>query len=203
MSGLGKLLIKPPKYDEARMTLEELVRREGLDYEAFTVITEDGYHLTVQHINAKGLEPGSPVAFFQHGLFSSSDTWIHGLSISPAIRAANAGYDVWLGNNRGTQYSRQHNTLDPLINADQIEYFDYSFYELGKYDAPAQIDFVRHKTGRDKITYIGHSQGTSQMFSALSEGTGDLKDKINLFVAICPITNLGLSTVEFFPDSEQ
>jgi len=40
------------------------------------------------------------------------------------------------------------------------------------------------------------------MFSALSEGTGDLKDKINLFVAICPITNVALSSVEFFPDSQ-
>jgi hypothetical protein len=28
------------------------------------------------------------------------------------------------------------------------------------------------------------------MFSALSEGHGNLKDKINIFVALCPITNL-------------
>ena len=26
------------------------------------------------------------------------------------------------------------------------EYYDYSFYEMGKYDAPAQIDFVLKKT---------------------------------------------------------
>jgi len=76
---------------------------------------------------------------------------------------------------------------------DFVKYFDYSFYELGKYDAPAQIDFVRAKTGYDKIAYIGHSQGTSQMFSALAEGHGDLEDKINLFIALCPITNLGKS----------
>ena len=77
------------------------------------------------------------MAFFQHGLFSSSDTWIHGQSVSPAIRAAKAGYDVWLGNNRGTKYSRNHTTLDPTASKDQDDYFDYSFYELGKYDAPA------------------------------------------------------------------
>jgi len=28
------------------------------------------------------------------------------------------------------------------------------------------------------------------MFSALSEGHGNLKDKLNIFIAICPITNL-------------
>jgi hypothetical protein len=31
------------------------------------------------------------------------------------------------------------------------------------------------------------------MFSALSEGHGDLKNKLNLFVALCPIVNLGYS----------
>ena len=82
-------------------------------------------------------KPGAPVAFFQHGLFSSSDSWIHGHGISPAVRAAEAGYDVWLGNNRGNYNSRGHNTLDPQRLRDQAEYFDYSFYELGKYDAPA------------------------------------------------------------------
>ena len=73
------------------------------------------------------------------------------------------------------------------------EFFDYSFFELGKYDAPAQIDFVRHKTGQDKVTWIGHSQGTTQMFTALAENFGGMRDKINLFVALCPITNLGFS----------
>jgi hypothetical protein len=34
------------------------------------------------------------------------------------------------------------------------------------------------------------------MFSALAEGHGNLKEKLNLFVALCPITNLGWSTAE-------
>jgi hypothetical protein len=32
------------------------------------------------------------------------------------------------------------------------------------------------------------------MFSALAEGHGDLSSKLNLFVALCPIINLGWST---------
>ena len=32
------------------------------------------------------------------------------------------------------------------------------------------------------------------MFSALAEGHGDLKDKINIFIALCPITNLHLAS---------
>jgi pimeloyl-ACP methyl ester carboxylesterase len=39
---------------------------------------------------------------------------------------------------------------------------------MGRYDAPAQVDYVRKVTGRDKITYIGHSMGTTQLFAGLS-----------------------------------
>ena len=88
---------------------------------------------------------GAPVVFFQHGLFSSADYWVMNKEKSPAYQVAHAGYDVWFGNNRGTKYSRKHTKHD--ANKDFADYFDYSFYELGKYDAPAQIDFVREKTG--------------------------------------------------------
>jgi lysosomal acid lipase/cholesteryl ester hydrolase len=48
-----------------------------------------------------------------------------------------AGYDVWLGNNRGNIYSRGHKTKKP-----DGDYFYFSFWELGKYDLPAMIDLV-------------------------------------------------------------
>ena len=54
---------------------------------------------------------------------------------------ADAGYDVYLGNNRGNSYSRGHVHLDP--SRDAKKYFDFSFAELGLHDVPAQLDKVR------------------------------------------------------------
>ena len=98
------------------------------------------------------------------------------------------GYDVWLGNNRGVIYSRRHVKLDPDVDAEK--FFDFSFVELGKYDLPAMIDFVRRVTNVDKVTYIAHSQGTTQMFFALAEMQEQMAERINLFIALGPVVTL-------------
>lgn len=113
---------------------------------------------------------------------------------SISVRLAKEGYDVWLGNNRGNIYSRKNTQLDPA--QDYTKFFDYSFFELGKYDAPTQIDYVLKRTKKEKLSYIGHSQGTSQMFSTLSEGS-DLNSKLDIFVALAPIVNLANTKEDF------
>jgi hypothetical protein len=50
MSTMDKLLFNPYKNHDAKLSMEELAEREGLSHEKFTVITEDGYHLTVYHM---------------------------------------------------------------------------------------------------------------------------------------------------------
>lgn len=119
------------------------------------MVTEDGYELKMFRLKVRGATGRGQPVMLQHGLFSDADTWcVHGAS-SLAYVLGNAGFDVWLGNNRGNKYSRSNTKLDP--NQDKDKFFDYSFFELGKYDAPAQIDFVRKTAGYDKISYIGHS----------------------------------------------
>jgi len=59
---------------------------------------------------------------------------------SPAFVLARAGYDVWLGNQRGTTYSLGHECHHHLKDK---AYWEFSWQEMGDYDAPTQIDFVR------------------------------------------------------------
>lgn len=139
------------------MSIKEVVENEGLKFQEHTVTTKDGYILIVHRVSMD-FDAIKPPVFLQHGLCSSSENFMLNSSDSLAFQLANAGYDVWLGNNRGSIYSKNHASLD--FDKD-CEYFDYSFYEMGKFDAPAQIDHVLKETGFKSLSYIGNSQGTT------------------------------------------
>ena len=69
------------------------------------------------------------------------------------VKLLNEGYDVWVGNMRGTQYSRKHTTLDSSdVNSD---YWKFSWAEKGVLDVPAAIKKIKSVTGVDKVDYIG------------------------------------------------
>eukprot|EP01062_Namystynia_karyoxenos_P010031 TRINITY_DN13554_c0_g1_i1.p2 TRINITY_DN13554_c0_g1~~TRINITY_DN13554_c0_g1_i1.p2 ORF type:complete len:260 (+),score=75.55 TRINITY_DN13554_c0_g1_i1:678-1457(+) len=76
-----------------------------------------------------------------------------------------AGYDVWIGNNRGNVFSLQNSKLDisekPFWQA-------IDFDTMASIDLPTCLDYVLKATGQTKVYYAGHSQGTLQLFAALS-----------------------------------
>ena len=65
---------------------------------------------------------------------------------------------------------------------------------MADFDQPALFDFILSKTGVENLTYIGHSQGTQQMFAALSENLGFFKDKINVAIMLAPVTRVDRMT---------
>ena len=98
---------------------------------------------------------------------------------------------MWLGNNRGTMYSQKHKTL----NVNQPEFWHYSFADMGQYDDIANIKTIKSKTGKDKIIYMGYSQGTTQMFYALAKYEESyLASSLEKFVALAPCTFFDVST---------
>jgi len=163
---------KDPKEE---LNFINLIQKEGLLCESHNVTTSDGYILTlfrVRDSNGPKFNKNAKPIFVQHGMTSDANSWILQGKESISVKLAKAGYDVWFGNNRGNIYARGHTTLNPDKDSDMKQYYDYSFYELGKYDLPTSIDYVRNITSFDKISYMGHSMGTSQMFSALAENHG-------------------------------
>ncbi|XP_059621083.1 lipase 3-like [Phlebotomus argentipes] len=151
-----------------------MIEYYGYPVESHVVPTEDGYLLTMHRIPygralGAGPAPNKPVVFLQHGLLSSSADWvIIGPDSALAYLLADEGYDVWMGNARGNTYSRAHISLDPDRVPDRHKFWDFSWHEIGVYDLPAMIDYTLEVTGQSKLSYVGHSQGTTTLFVWLS-----------------------------------
>jgi pimeloyl-ACP methyl ester carboxylesterase len=61
---------------------------------------------------------------------------------------------------------------------------------MGSGDIPANLDYITAKTKFEKVAYIGHSQGTTQLFYALATAEEYYQEKISIFVALGPVMNL-------------
>lgn len=106
---------------------------------------------------------------------------------------ADRGYDVWLGNARGNHYSRKHKKYSVLDKP----FWSFSWHEIGIEDLPAMIDYVREQTKKDKIFYVGHSQGTTSFFVMASEKP-EYNEKIHAMFAMAPVTYMKHMSSPFF-----
>jgi len=177
-------LFKP----EDNMTADEIILNRGYPVERHWVTTEDGYILQMHRIpygKRSGPSPNKPAVFMLHGLVSSSSDWIITYNaLSYAL--ADAGYDVWLGNARGNTYSRHHVSLDPERDS---SFWNFSFDEIGAIDVPAQLRYILRLNNQDKLSYIGHSQGTMSFWIAM-ETNPDLNEKIDLMFGLGPVAHI-------------
>ena len=57
---------------------------------------------------------------------------------------------------------------------------------MGLYDVPAMLTKVTEVAGVDKLTYIGYSMGTSQMFYALATGDATVTAKVDRAILMAP-----------------
>ena len=102
----------------------------GYKLEENSVITDDGYILSVWHLKPK--VPNDKVVFFQHGLADTAWCFFQLGSKSLPFLLLKEGYDVWLGNIRGNIFSNKHVSKDPT-NA-KSGYSDYSIDEFVQFD---------------------------------------------------------------------
>uniref|UniRef100_A0A8C9KL01 Gastric triacylglycerol lipase n=1 Tax=Panthera tigris altaica TaxID=74533 RepID=A0A8C9KL01_PANTA len=175
------------------MNISQIISYWGYPGEVHDVVTEDGYILGLYRIPyGKANNDNSAqtlVVYLQHGLLTSGSSWVSNLLInSLGFILADAGYDVWLGNSRGTTWSRKH----LYLKTNSKEFWAFSFDEMAKYDLPASIDFIVKHTGQKEIFYVGHSQGTTIAFITFST-IPKIAEKVKIFFALAPVFSIKYS----------
>ena len=181
-----------PVHDQscAAVPFKELVPKT-YNFESYDVETEDGYILKMfrlrdeEKLKAGHIKKG-PILIV-HCLTCSADEYMINGELSIGQFLVGQGYDVFFANNRGNKYSTRHKTLDVRSE----EFWDFSFQQMGQYDVPAFLKKVQELTEHQKVTYIGHSQGTTQLFAALSDPeipeNKRVGHMIHKFIAVTPI----------------
>ncbi|XP_063627340.1 lipase 1-like [Cydia splendana] len=168
--------------EDALLNFTGLSEKYGHKADEHSVVTEDGYVLTLFHIAGKR----KPPVLLLHGIHDTADTFIIRGKRSLAITLANTGYDVWAGNTRGNKYGRRHVKLNPDTDP---AFWNYTFHEHGVYDLAAITDYILNATGEKSIQSIGHSEGTTNHF-VLGSQRPEYNDKFRLFIALAPVAFL-------------
>lgn len=98
------------------------------------------------------------------------------------------GYDVYIGNKRGTAASRTHETLDADVDAD---YWNWSIDEVGMYDIPAMINKIMQVRADEglpaqKVTVVTNSVSSGEALITLSSYPTSADANIGQLVATAP-----------------
>ncbi|KAE9351871.1 hypothetical protein PR003_g4676 [Phytophthora rubi] len=191
---MGKIpLFRRANFGQANYNFIRAAR--GYAVETHNVTTADGYILTLHRLPKSYAETQSgesaaankTTILLMHGLLDSSFSWVCNFrNQSFAFVLADAGYDVWLGNNRGNTYSDRHIKYTTEDDA----FWDFSWEDMGRFDLPAMLNHALEVSGRDTLALVGHSEGTTQAFVAFSENQ-TLAQSVSYFAALAPVAWLG------------
>jgi pimeloyl-ACP methyl ester carboxylesterase len=164
---------------------KEYIKAKGYDFEEYPVTTSDGYILPIWHLNPKS--PNGKVVFLQHGLFDTAWCFFQLGDNSIPFLLLKEGFDIWLGNVRGNVFT-SHVTKDKnKLNGD---FYDYTIDDFVQIDLPTMINFIKSKIGNKKISYIGHSQGTTMFVMLNMHNPSYAQKNFDKFIALATVPNI-------------
>ncbi|KAG5881668.1 hypothetical protein JTB14_010239 [Gonioctena quinquepunctata] len=137
----------------------EIAKRYGFLLEHHAVTSEDGYILTIfrlvdtKKMNMRNRQP----LVVEHGVLLDGISWMLSGNHSLAFYFADAGFDVWVINSRGTTYSRKHTNG----SISEKDYWNFSFHEVAIHDTPQIMELISDHTNRNDIIHIAHSKGAT------------------------------------------
>lgn len=172
----------------------QLIQPSGYPCSEHAVQTKDGYLLALQRVSSPtvnlGSQPGPPVLLL-HGLFMAGDAWfLDNTEQSLGFILADHGFDVWVGNVRGTRWSHGHVTLSEKNK----EFWDWSWQELALYDLAEMIHYIYTMTNT-KTFVVGHSQGTIMALAAFTQP--EIVEMVEAAALLCPISYLEHVNAQF------
>ncbi|XP_070509089.1 lipase 3-like [Chironomus tepperi] len=157
---LDKMLVKPLSQlhlTQLKFDSLEVIKKFGYKGESHSVETSDGYALTIHRIVPNSIQKvRKPPCFLIHGVIESSLEYLQLQQDSLPFVLSDNGFDVYLGNARGNQY-----TAHRKYDKNSSEFWDFGWHEIGILDLPPMIDYVLNFTGHEKLFFIGFSQGAT------------------------------------------
>jgi lysosomal acid lipase/cholesteryl ester hydrolase len=98
------------------------------------------------------------------------------------------GYDIWLGNNRGSPPSKKHVSKNP--KKENGDFWDFCMDDFVKYDIVSEINYIKKHTGAKKVDFIGYSEGSTLFLMLYMDNPNFVENSINKFVSIGTVPNL-------------
>lgn len=158
----------------AHQRAEERAARSGIFLKSYEARTEDGYILTTFRCSLDGRDKDRPVILLLPGMLCDSDIFlcpIHSVEDrgnrarhSLLAQLLDRGWDVWLGNTRGSIYSRHRRFGTGPFSS----FWSFSLEEMMSRDVPALLAQVLATSRQTRLALLGYSQGGLLALGALA-----------------------------------
>ncbi|XP_060520949.1 lipase 3-like [Cylas formicarius] len=158
------------------INLEQRLKHAGYPLETHTVVTKDGYILSLYRVSdSPNLLPSvehqignKSVVLLVHGMGGTPELFFILGRDSLGYYMADRGFEVWILCTRGISCSSEQ--LHKRYDWDRDKkYWDFSFHDIATRDLPAHIDYVLNRTSQSSLFLIGHSAGNTVIFAMAAE----------------------------------